>query len=575
MAFEFTLPELGENVESGTLTQLLVSEGDSLKKDQALMELETDKAVIEVPIDREGTIKELFVSEGDEVKVGQKILLLDDGKDQPSGDTSKKSEETTVSAPSSDGGSAPTKDEKEQESDKKPAKTKKPMEKESTSGEKASKSLFQLPDLGENVESGTISKIMVKEGEQVETDQNLIELETEKAVVEIPVDKAGTVTKILVKEGDEIKVGQHIIELSGKSAEIDAVIPEETEEEQPDEAETVEDKSEKESEDTVQPVTSAPKIPQKKEVIEQPESTRPVPAAPSVRRFAREIGINIQEVPGTGPGGRISIDDIKNYSRTVNTRKSVSPGIFKGIEQEELPDFSQWGETERQPMNKVREKTARHLGYAWATIPHVTQFDKADITDLEKLRKEHGKQVEAAGGKLTVTAILLKITAAALKKFPQFNASIDMDKMEIIYKKYVNIGIAVDTDRGLLVPVVRNVDEKNITELSIELGELATKARDKKLSLEEMQGGNFSISNLGGIGGTAFTPVVNSPEAAILGVSRSETQAVFREGQFVPRLILPLSLSYDHRLIDGADAARFLRWVSESLEQPFKILLDG
>ncbi|MDZ7766156.1 MAG: 2-oxo acid dehydrogenase subunit E2 [Melioribacteraceae bacterium] len=228
-------------------------------------------------------------------------------------------------------------------------------------------------------------------------------------------------------------------------------------------------------------------------------------------------------------------------------------------------------------MTNIRKKTAEHLSYAWATIPHVTQFDKADITELEKLRKQFGKKVEDAGGKLTVTAILVKIIAAALKEFPQFNCSIDMDKKEIIYKKYYSVGIAVDTDRGLLVPVIRDADKKNIVEISVELGEMAAKARDKKLSLEDMQGGNFSISNLGGIGGTYFTPIVNSPEVAILGVSRGGYEQVYQKdsGEFVPRLMLPLSLSYDHRIIDGADAIRFLRWIVEALENPFKLLLEG
>jgi len=244
------------------------------------------------------------------------------------------------------------------------------------------------------------------------------------------------------------------------------------------------------------------------------------------------------------------------------------------VEKEELPDFTRWGEVERQPMSKVREKTARHLSYAWATIPHVTQFDKADITELEQLRQRFAKPVEAAGGKLTITVILLKIIAVALKRFPQFNASVDMDRKEIIYKKYINIGVAVDTDRGLLVPVIKQVDNKNLTQLARELTELAQKARDRKLTLEEMQGGNFSISNLGGIGGTGFSPVVNSPEVAILGVSRSEMQQVFQTGEYRSRLMMPLSLSYDHRLIDGADAARFLRWVAETMEQPFRILLE-
>jgi pyruvate dehydrogenase E2 component (dihydrolipoamide acetyltransferase) len=297
--------------------------------------------------------------------------------------------------------------------------------------------------------------------------------------------------------------------------------------------------------------------------------------------MARELGVDINKVPGTGPGGRISVDDVKAYAKRLLSGAARSGGAAA----EPLPDFSRWGEIERQPMRAVRRKTAEHLSAAWATVPHVTQFDDADITALDELRKKHAKEVEAAGGNLTVTAIAVKVVAAALRRYPQFNASIDMDAAEIIYKKYVNIGIAVDTDRGLLVPVIRNADQKNIVQLSVELAQLSEKARNRKISLEEMQGGCFSISNLGAIGGTYFTPIVNAPEVAILGISRASWQPVRAERgrgpasgddvDFVPRFMLPLSLSYDHRVIDGADGIRFLRWVAEALEQPFLLALQG
>jgi pyruvate dehydrogenase E2 component (dihydrolipoamide acetyltransferase) len=240
-----------------------------------------------------------------------------------------------------------------------------------------------------------------------------------------------------------------------------------------------------------------------------------------------------------------------------------------------LPDFSKWGEVEREPMSNVRRATATHTSIAWATIPHVTNHDKADITELEKLRKQFALRAEAAGGKLTITAIALKVVASALKVFPKFNASVDIDKGEIIHKKYYHIGVAVDTPAGLLVPVIRNVDRKNVIELSVELGQVAEKARAKKLGLDEMQGGTFTITNLGGIGGTHFSPIVNAPEVAILGIARGRIEPVFIDGEFQPRLMLPLALSYDHRLIDGADAARLLRWLAETLEQPFLMVLHG
>jgi pyruvate dehydrogenase E2 component (dihydrolipoamide acetyltransferase) len=299
-----------------------------------------------------------------------------------------------------------------------------------------------------------------------------------------------------------------------------------------------------------------------------------VPAAPSVRRLAREIGVNINQVPGSGPGGRISIEDIKSYARHLHTgADGMRPVQTLGATV--LPDFTRWGAVRREVMSNVRRKTAEHMTQSWLTIPHVTQFDKADITELEQLRQRFGKKAEATGGKLTITAVVLKVIASALKVFPQFNASVDMAAHEVVYKQYYHIGVAVDTDRGLLVPVLRDVDQKNILALCVELTQLAERARSRKTTLEEMQGGTFTVTNLGGIGGSNFAPIINAPEVAILGLARSSTEPVYNNGQFVPRLMLPLSLSYDHRLIDGADGARFLRWVAEALQQPFLLALEG
>jgi pyruvate dehydrogenase E2 component (dihydrolipoamide acetyltransferase) len=284
--------------------------------------------------------------------------------------------------------------------------------------------------------------------------------------------------------------------------------------------------------------------------------------------------VDINEVAGTGPGGRISEDDIKAHAKTKLTEVALAVPSGR-LPAAPLPDFSRWGEIERHEMTGIRRKTAEHLAEAWATIPQVTQFDSADITGLDQLRQQYGKQVEKAGGKLTITAILFKVVSAALKVFPQFNASLDMAQNVVIYKKYCHIGVAVDTERGLLVPVIRDVDKKNIFELSVELSQIAEKARTKKITLEEMQGGTFTITNLGGVGGTNFSPIVNTPEVAILGVARSSLKPVYVNALLEPRLILPLSLSYDHRLIDGADGARFLRWIAEALEQPFVLALEG
>ena len=467
----------------------------------------------------------------------------------------------------------------------------------------------KLPELGENIESGTVVKLLVQVGQKIAQDQPVLELETDKATIEVPSPSAGTVSEIRVAEGAKAQVGETVMVLEGAEeakpagkkkspsksketkAEVKKAEPPQKDEMVPDEA----DLEPARSEPTKPPAKEEPaKAEQKPEMEEAPVeeadagiqvqdatiyhpvsagTAKVVPASPSVRRTAREIGIDIADVPGTGPGGRITVDDVKEFARQLHRGGTTSTGGV--ISAPPTPDFSRWGEVERKPMSNIREKTAERMSIAWSNVPHVTQYDKADITRLEEYRKNFGDKAEAAGGKLTVTAVLLKVIASALKNFPQFNASLDMSKKDIVYKKYYHVGVAVDTDRGLLVPVIRNVDQKNILQLSVELTKLAEKARGKKLSLEEMQGGCFTITNLGGIGGTNFSPIVNFPEVAILGISRSSIEPVYTNGEFVPRTMLPLSLSYDHRIIDGADAARFLRWVCEAVRDPFLVALEG
>jgi len=428
---------------------------------------------------------------------------------------------------------------------------------------------FKLPELGENIESADVIAVLVKTGDRLIKEQSVIEIETDKATIEVPSTVEGVITEVLVKEGDNIKVGKAIVKVDDSGEKKETVAEKTTPEEKP--IVKVEAEKPKEVESPKDGVSEL----QPGEYDNQPPVRKgSAPAAPSVRRIAREIGVDINEVKGTGSSGRISMDDVKAHSKKLHQERKSGGGF--GIKQEPLPDFTKYGTIEKVEMSKIRKVTAEHLSYAWAVIPHVTQFDNADITQLEKARKEYNAKLKEGKSKLTVTAILLKIIAASLKEFPQFNSSIDMETKEIIYKKYFNIGIAVDTERGLMVPVIKDVDKKNINELSAEMGELAQKARDKKISLEELQGGCFTITNLGGIGGTAFTPVVNSPEVAILGVSRGSYEPVYNgHGVFEPRLMLPLSLSYDHRIIDGADAVRFLRWVIEALENPLKLLIDG
>ncbi len=368
----------------------------------------------------------------------------------------------------------------------------------------------------------------------------------------------GVVEEILIKTGQAVKVGQSVFKIKGAGAatSFSPAAPQLTV--QP--TSTPATKSETKTSVSTNPAISAQTV--------SAEPARNVSAAPSVRRFAREIGLDITSVTGTGPGGRISVEDVKAHAKRILTSGTIGAGV--SVPSVPLPDFSKWGSIERQPMNNVRKKTAEHLSRAWQTIPHVTQFDKADITELEKLRKH----LSTKENKMSITPFIIKVVAAALKNFPQFNASVDMTTNEIILKKYVNVGVAVNTDRGLLVPVLKNVDQLSIKKISDELTAIAERARNRKTTLDEMQGGSFTISNLGGIGGTCFTPIVNWPEVAILGISRGTMEPVYSDGHFVPRLMLPLSLSYDHRLIDGADGARFLRWICDEIQKPFSMDLE-
>lgn len=444
---------------------------------------------------------------------------------------------------------------------------------------------FRLPLLGENIDSGTVVGILVSKGDTIEKDQPVLEIEADKTSAEVPSTVSGTITEIHVAEGDEVSTDQLILTLSGAegaAAEAPAVPADEKAEEP-----AAPPAEEPEAEATA-PASPAVPVAQAKaaevQVIEPaatetPADGEPVAAAPSVRRFAREVGVDLRRVSGTGPNGRISVEDVKAYLRSAASRPQADVGAAEAggfqLPTQKLPDFSQWGSIEQEKMAGIRRATAQHLSRAWVTIPHVTQHDKADITEMEKLRRQYGERVERAGGKLTMTAILVKVVVGALRAFPHFNASVDMANEEIIYKQYYNIGIAVDTDHGLLVPVIHNADRKSMAEIAVEIGEIAQRARERKLTAEDMQGGTFTISNLGGIGGTAFTPIVNSPEVAILGVARSRMEPVYQNGEWVPRNLLPLSLSYDHRIIDGADGARFVRWIASALEDPFLLALEG
>src|SRR5271169_2397153 len=579
MATEFKLPELGENIESGDLVRLLITPGASITEGQPVMELETDKAVVEVPSSVTGTIGEVRVKEGDKIKVGQVIFTVENGAGPATKSSSSPvahpsaSVETRLAASPPAGQALP------------PAVQ--PERRNAPGTSTCTASEFKLPELGENIDSGDLVRLMISPGARVAEGQPVMELETDKAVVEVPSSVTGVVREVKVKEGQKVKVGEVIFTLEGGAvAEVEPA-----RRHQPVEhisgqqaarlafqlAMRAEGKTEEQALPPDQPPApvSAFSMPVQLDKVAGTDRD-PIPAAPHVRRLAREIGVNIRSVQGSGPGGRVSEDDVKQCAKNALMQAAVAAQTPRGsFAEPELPDFAKWGKTERVSMRGVRRKTAEHLRQAWNTIPHVTQQDRADITELEQLRAKFAPRAEEAGGKMTVTAIALKVCASALKVFPQFNASIDMGKEEIIYKQYINIGVAVDTDRGLLVPVIRDVDKKNIVELAAEMTQLSKKARDRKLTPAEMEGGTFTITNLGGIGGTGFSPIVNHPEVAILGLSRSRMEPEWVNNKFEPRLILPLSLSYDHRLIDGADAARFLRWIAEAFEQPFLLSVQG
>ena len=458
---------------------------------------------------------------------------------------------------------------------------------------------FKLPNLGDGVAAGDVLRVLVKVGDTLAVDQAVLELETDKATLEVPSSVSGKVTDLKVKQGDKVTPGQVILVVdpaagggkaaSAPAAELATAPTAAAAASGPGEADGPIDRpmmmaaesGPGQADGPIDRPMAADKVltfAASRPAAPAPSAGLAVPAAPSVRRLARELGVDLHQVPGSGPKGRISQDDVKTFTKSVMA--SLGGGGQRAVATVSgasvaLPDFSKWGAVERKAMNGIRRKTSEHLSHAWTAIPHVTQFDKADVTNLEVVRKQYRAEVEKAGGNLTVTSIACKIVASALKVFPQFNASVDAAGEAIVYKKYIHVGIAVDTENGLLVPVVRNADQKNLTQISVDIQALAEKAKARKLSLDEMSGGSMSISNLGGIGGTAFTPIVNWPEVAILGISRGAMEPKWNGTAFEPRQMLPLSLSYDHRLIDGADAIRFLRWVVDALENPFALALRG
>ncbi|MFC4765765.1 dihydrolipoyllysine-residue acetyltransferase [Dyella koreensis] len=556
---EARVPDIGH--DNVPVIEVLVKPGDKVAKEQSLITLESDKATMEVPAPFAGTIKEMKLKVGDEVSEGAVIAIIeaDDASAAPA-----QPEATKAAAPAPAPAAAA-------------AKAAEPTRAEPVKPAAASGGAHEalVPDIGGH-EGVPVIEVLVKVGDTVAKDQSLITLESDKATMEVPAPFAGVVKELKVKVGDELSEGNVIALIeSADAAPAPAPAPAKAE------APKVEEKPAPIGGRSVLPgnapegdVAPAARPPFDSRIVMPGDAPY---ASPSIRAFARELGVDVHQVKGTGRGGRIMREDVAAYVKHAlasGARPTGAPqATGGGLNLLPWPkvDFAKFGEIEEKPLSRIQKISGANLARNWAMIPHVTQHEDADITELEAFRKKLGEENKDL--KVTPLVFQIKAVVAALKKFPQFNASLDESGEKLILKKYFHIGIAVDTPDGLVVPVIRDCDKKGLLDLAVELGEISKKARDKKLGPNEMSGGCFSISSLGGIGGTAFTPIVNAPEVAILGVSKAQTKPVWNGKEFAPRLILPLSLSYDHRVIDGALAARFASFLATQLGDIRRLLL--
>ena len=581
------VPDVGSS-DPVDVIEVSVKKGDSVEAEDTIVVLESDKASVEVPCPKAGTVLELLVKAGDRVKEGDPLLELDteagDGGaegDQSSGDEPE-NEPAAEKAQSGDNEQGEKEEKAEPKADEKPAKKESGGTREQT---------IPAPDLGD-IDEAEIIELSVSEGDTVEAEQTILVLESDKASLEIPSPAAGTVKKLLVKTGDKITSGTELMVLETTGGGEDKSAGKQSGESGSGEskpggsgsggsgpAREASEKASQPSETSAQDSGAGVgkdsggigEHPAKSGAAAAGRPSRNVHAGPAVRKLARETGVDLGAVPPSGPKDRILKEDVHAHIK----QRMEQPAAAGGGGAPDLPeiDFSEFGPVGRDELNKLRKVAARNLHRSWVTIPHVTQFDEADITELEAFRKSQNKALEKEGVKLTMLAFLVQACARALRKFPRVNSSLEPSGEALILKDYVHIGIAVDTPNGLVVPVLRDADKKGLSQIATEIGELAAKARDRKLSPADMKGATFSISSLGGIGGTAFTPIVNWPEVAILGVSRSDTKPVWDGNAFQPRLMLPLSFSYDHRVIDGADAARFTTYLSGLLGDMRRALL--
>jgi pyruvate dehydrogenase E2 component (dihydrolipoamide acetyltransferase) len=556
---DFRLPNLGEGIEGGTVTAVLVKPGDAVRPGQAVLSIETDKASMDVEADAAGTVDQVLVNRGDKVAVGAPVLRLSGGP--RSGESAPKAP-AAAAKPAEPPAAAPA--------------TAKPQAAAPAAGGAVSD--FKLPNLGEGIEGGTITAVFVKPGDAVKAGQNVASIETDKAAMEVAAEADGTVEAVHVKPGDKVAIGGKLLAIKGGAAPAAA-------RSEPRAAESAKSQA--------APAERAPAYSSNGSgsngngtatATATALATRAadIPAGPATRKLARELGVALAEVRGSGRGGRVTLDDIKGFVKTERQRTREAGGapaaaggvIVNAFALPPLPDFSKFGPVEVAEVPTIRQTIAKNLTVGWRTMPMVTQHELADITELEAGRKRIVESLPKGSPKVTMTVLAIKACVAALKEFPRFNSSYDMNAGKLVLKKYFHVGIAVDTERGLVVPVIRDADRKSIRDLAAEVATLAAKARDNKLAIDEMRGGTFTITNLGGIGGTAFTPIVNYPEVAILGLSKSAMQPVVRDGQVVARLMMPLSLTYDHRVIDGADGCRFAVRLAQLFSDPLRLLME-
>ena len=552
MSEKIQVPDVGSS-DPVDVIEISVKVGDTIAAEDTIVVLESDKATVEVPAPKAGKVTAINVKVGDRVKEGDDLLEVE--ADSGADDNAPSQEEATTDTPT------------EQETAPQPEAEEAPAK--SASGTESRTETVTVPDLGD-IDGAEIIEVSVAAGDVLEAEQVIAVLESDKASLEIPAPQAGTVESVIIKVGDKVSTGDPLLTLAVSGGD---AAPEATENTATSSASvsqtSASDKQEQNKQEQAKPAQASTAIP-----AAANSPGKAVHAGPAVRKLAREMGVDLGQVPGTGPKDRILKEDVHAWVKQRLEAPSA-PAAGGGGLSLDLPDidFSQFGDIEREELNKLRKVSAQNLHRSWLTIPHVTQHDNADITDLEAFRKQQNKALEREGVKLTMLAFLVAACAKALKEFPRFNSSLENSGEALIHKHYINIGIAVDTPNGLVVPVIKEADKKTLKEIALEMGELAEKARNRKLTPADMKGGTFSISSLGGIGGTAFTPIVNWPEVAILGVSRSDMQPVWDGNQFVPRLTLPLSLSYDHRVIDGADAARFTTYLSQLLSDMRRVLL--